>query len=146
MLLTCQPVSASEARDRYFFVNAVVQVDKSESVDNGQAIIEAEALRWAAKIIENSPDSVIVSKQGLNLARDVGRGALGIDEVTVKSFESEMSNSLRDGENIREGITAFFQVSSTKSLLLSLIQYNRNANRLGQIHLQYLSPRLQSCR
>lgn len=110
MLLTGQPVSAADARDRYFIVNSVVEVSKSDSVEAGQACIEAEAQLWAAKIVANSPDSVIVSKQGLNLARDVGRGSLGIDAVTVASFESDMSLAMRDGDNIREGVTAFFEV------------------------------------
>lgn len=109
MLLTGDPVPAIDARNRFGFVNAVVDVSKEESVEKGQAIIEAEAIRWAQKIIKNSPDSVIVSKQGLDLARDIGKGNLGIDEVTGQNYMSEMSAVWRDGDNIREGVTAFFE-------------------------------------
>lgn len=109
MLLTCDPVPAIDARNRFGFVNAVVNVAKEESVEKGQAIIEAEAIRWAQKITSNSPDSVIVSKQGLDLARDINKGTLGIDEVTAQNYLSEMSTAWREGDNIREGVTAFFE-------------------------------------
>lgn len=109
MLLTCNPVPATDARDRFGFVNAVVQVDKSESVDKGQSIIEAEAVRWAQRITSNSPDSLIVSKQGLDLARDIGKGQHGIDEVTKQNYLSKMSEAWREGRNIGEGVMAFFE-------------------------------------
>lgn len=113
MLLVGEHMSAQTAYERFGFVNAVVNVDKSESIESGQAIIEAEALRWAAKIVKNSPDAVMVTKEGLNLARDAGKEPHGIDEAAIKSFDGERSKALYDGDNIREGITAFFEVRSS---------------------------------
>lgn len=113
-------MSAQTAYERFGFVNAVVNVDKSESIESGQAIIEAEALRWAAKIVKNSPDAVMVTKEGLNLARDAGKEPHGIDEAAIKSFDGERSKALYDGDNIREGITAFFEVRSSPCPSLSL--------------------------
>ena len=75
----------------------------------GQQIIESEAIRWAQKITANSPDSVIVSKQGLDLAKDIGKGKYGIDEVTIGNYLSKMSEYWREGDNIREGVMAFFE-------------------------------------
>jgi enoyl-CoA hydratase/carnithine racemase len=110
MLLACNPVPAQEAHDRFNFVNAVIQVDKSESIEKGQAVVEAEAIRWAATITANSPDSLIVSKQGLDMFKDLGReGSLGIDEITMRNFVSPASVEWREGDNLREGVMAFFE-------------------------------------
>jgi 1,4-dihydroxy-2-naphthoyl-CoA synthase len=81
-------------------------------VEAGQSAIEGEALRWAAKIIAKSPDAVLVTKEALNMARDAGKTPHGIDNASIGSLEGERSNALYNGDNIREGLTAFFEVRS----------------------------------
>lgn len=117
MLLLGEQMNAQDAYSRFQFVNALIHVDKSESIETGQSAIEAEALQWAARIIAKSPDAVLVTKEALNLARDAGKGADGIDDASLRSLEGQRSNALYNGDNIREGLTAFFEVRNLISLL-----------------------------
>jgi enoyl-CoA hydratase/carnithine racemase len=110
MLLVGEPLSAQDVYNRFNFVNALIPVDRSKSAEEGQAAIEAEAIRWAAKIVAKSPDAVLVTKEALNMARDAGKGVDGIDQVSLQSLEGQRSKALYDGANIREGLTAFFEV------------------------------------
>ena len=114
MLLCGRAMSAQDAYTRFQFVNALVPVEASQSVEAGQAAIEAEALKWAARIVSNSPDAVLVTKEALNMARDAGKGADGIDDASLRSFDGQRSKALYDGDNIREGLTAFFEVRSRR--------------------------------
>lgn len=117
MLLVAEPLNAQDAYSRFQFINALVTVDKSTSIDDGQSAIEAEAIKWANKIVSKSPDAVLVTKEALNMARDAGKGADGIDYTSLKSFEGQRSKALYDGDNIREGLTAFFEVSISTSFV-----------------------------
>ncbi|UZJ52430.1 hypothetical protein CBS101457_001750 [Exobasidium rhododendri] len=110
MLLVGAPLSAQDAYARFNFVNALINVEKSASIEAGQAAVEAEALRWAHKVVANSPDAVLVTKEALNMARDAGKGENGIDKVSIESLSGERSQALYGGENIREGLSAFFEV------------------------------------
>lgn len=110
MLLIGEPLTAQDAYSRFNFINGLINVDRSESVEAGQSAIEAEALRWAANIIAKSPDAVLVTKEALNMARDAGKTPHGIDNASIGSLEGERSNALYNGDNIREGLTAFFEV------------------------------------
>lgn len=118
MLLCGKPMTAHDAYTRFNFVNALVAVDRSETIEAGQAAIEAEAIKWAEKVISNSPDAVLVTKEALNMARDAGKGANGIDDASLRSFDGERSKALYDGDNIREGLTAFFEVCRTAPQLV----------------------------
>lgn len=118
MLLLGEPLSAQDAYTRFNFINGLINVDRSESMEAGQAAIEAEALRWAAKIISKSPDAVLVTKEALNMARDAGKSPHGIDHASIGSLQGERSNALYNGDNIREGLTAFFEVSRSAHVTL----------------------------
>lgn len=111
MLLVGEPISANDAYSRFNFVNAIINVERSQSVEEGQSAVESEAIRWAAKIVAKSPDAVLVTKEALNMARDAGKGVDGIDQVSLQSLEGQRSKALYDGDNIREGLSAFFEVS-----------------------------------
>ncbi len=69
LLLTGKPVSAKEAHDRYNMVNRLVEVAKSTSEELGQAAVDQAAIELAMQITQNSPDSVLVTKAALVLAR-----------------------------------------------------------------------------
>lgn len=80
--------------ERWGVVNKVVK--------EGEVL--AEALRWAGEVCENSPDSVIVSREGLKL----GWEPLGV-EVATEMLERGMYGRMDKGENMVEGVVAFVQ-------------------------------------
>ncbi|KAG9309071.1 ClpP/crotonase-like domain-containing protein [Chiua virens] len=92
MLFLGNPVSAVQARDRFRFVNAVV--DKSN--------VLSTALEVARQITSNSPDSVQSSKDGLMLAQKHH-----FEEAVRTHALSAVSKRLYNGDNIKEGLTAF---------------------------------------
>ncbi|KAF9786720.1 ClpP/crotonase-like domain-containing protein [Thelephora terrestris] len=95
MLLLGRNVTAVEARDRFRFVNEVVPHGKSVET----------AIAWAMKICENSPDAVQATKHGLMLA--LLRG--GVEEAFTSHTWSEASKKVWVGENMKEGLRAFFE-------------------------------------
>ncbi|PSR80318.1 enoyl-CoA hydratase [Coniella lustricola] len=62
----------------------------------------AEALKWAGEVAGNSPDSVIVSREGLKL----GWEALG-PETATDVLERGMYGRIDGGENLVEGVKSF---------------------------------------
>lgn len=70
----------------------------------GEKAVLEEALRWAGEVAENSPDSVIVSREGLKL----GWEALGVETAT-EMLERGMYGRMDQGENMVEGVVAFVQ-------------------------------------
>ncbi|KAF8551089.1 ClpP/crotonase [Imleria badia] len=92
MLLLGNPVSAVQARDRFRFVNAVV--DKSQ--------VLSTALDVARQITLNSPDSVQSSKEGLILAQKHH-----FEEAVRTHSLSVVGKRLYNGQNIKEGLAAF---------------------------------------
>lgn len=77
-------------------VNKVVGVNGTT-----EAFLE-EALQWAKEVAENSPDSVIVSREGLRL----GWEPLGVETAT-ELLERGMYGRIDGGENLVEGVRAF---------------------------------------
>lgn len=106
ILLTGRVVPAQEACQRFGFVNKVVDVDASETPEEGQRKVLEEALRFAQIIVANSPEAVRVTKRGLSRARQ------NIDESTIENAGSTASRALYAGKNIREGLLAFKEVSA----------------------------------
>ena len=99
MALTGRDVRAQEAVG-WGLCNAVAERDGSgEGVRGG--VVEM-AVRVAGSVAANSPDSVVVSKEGVELGWQGG----GVEEGTERLLAGGWAG-LAEGENIREGLRAF---------------------------------------
>ncbi|KPV78511.1 uncharacterized protein RHOBADRAFT_41056 [Rhodotorula graminis WP1] len=67
--------------------------------------VQDAALRWALDIVDNSPEAVWVTKEQVNLTRDGN----SLQDVVIKSLETEQSERLYVGENLKEGLKAFVE-------------------------------------
>lgn len=103
MALTGRSLSAAEA-EKWGLVNEVVSVDDGVSDEEAGGMVVARALAVAAEIAANSPDSVLVSREGVKL----GWEGLGAEEATGLLNESWVRR-LYEGENMREGLRAFVE-------------------------------------
>ncbi|KAL2815351.1 ClpP/crotonase-like domain-containing protein [Aspergillus granulosus] len=95
MVLTGRRVPAAEA-EKWGFVNEVVAGGATEVVERAVAV--------AQLIAANSPDSVIVSREGVKL----GWEGIGAEEGTRLLIET-WEKKLNAGENIKEGLKAFVE-------------------------------------
>lgn len=93
-LLTGNPIPTNLLEHVVF--TEVVPVDK----------VQDAALRWALDVVDNSPEAVWVTKEQVNLTRDGN----SLQEVVIKSLETEQSERLYVGENLKEGLKAFVEV------------------------------------
>ncbi|KAJ5699029.1 enoyl-hydratase isomerase family protein [Penicillium macrosclerotiorum] len=80
----------------------------SRLVNSGEDVAQA-ALTLAQEMCENSPDSLIVSRQGIRLSWESSKV-----EDAVKILENEWYPRLMAGANFREGIQAFVEKRPTK--------------------------------
>lgn len=92
MLLLGNTITAVRARDRFRFVNFVVE----------KSAVVPTALDIARQIAANSPDSVQSSKEGLVLAQKHH-----FEEAVQTHAMSLVSKRLYHGANIKEGLAAF---------------------------------------
>ena len=93
MALTGRMLKAEEAK-QWGLVNKVVE---------GNELLD-EAIRWAEEIAGNSPDSVIVSREGIKMGWDGSGAQEGTDKL-----RREWYSRIEGGENMREGVTAFVE-------------------------------------
>ena len=93
MALTGRVLKAEEARE-WGMVNRVVAADD----------LLNKAISLAEEIAGNSPDSVIVSREGIK----IGWEGLGAQAGTEK-LRAEWYRKMDGGENMREGLMAFVQ-------------------------------------
>ncbi|KAJ5787549.1 hypothetical protein N7457_002539 [Penicillium paradoxum] len=100
MVLTGRMVGAAEA-EKWGLVNWIVEGEKEEEI--ARAVVE-KALGVAGEIAGNSPDSVLVSREGVKL----GWEGIGADEATSMLNETWVKR-LYEGENIKEGLLAFVE-------------------------------------
>ncbi|KAK0847089.1 hypothetical protein LTS02_014607 [Friedmanniomyces endolithicus] len=100
MALTGRTVSALEARE-WGLVNKVVGDMEGE-------VVEA-AVEYARMIAENSPDAVIVSREGIKM----GWEGMGAEDATRLANDVWFSR-LQAGENIKEGVRAFVEKRKPK--------------------------------
>lgn len=99
ILLLGNPISAVEARDRYGFVNTIVD----------PASVLPTALSYACTLTSNSPDSVQSTKEGLLFAQRAHvEGAVQMHAL------SAASRRLWRGKNIKEGLAAFTEKRTPK--------------------------------
>lgn len=111
MLLIGDKVTATEAYQRFGFVNRVIEVSPKATPEEGGAAVIKAALEMAAKIAGNSPDAVTITKLALLAARDASSAEMGIDQTALEAYRTERSRALYVGENLREGLKAFAEVS-----------------------------------
>jgi Enoyl-CoA hydratase/carnithine racemase len=103
MVLTGRSLSAAEA-EKWGLVNEVVDVDANGKDEDISAKVLQKALAVAAEIAGNSPDSVLVSREGVKL----GWEGIGADEATGMLNDTWVKR-LYEGENIKEGLKAFVE-------------------------------------
>ncbi|KAJ5273109.1 Crotonase core [Penicillium angulare] len=103
MALTGRNVLPAEA-ERWGLVNEVVDIEKDLSLEKGNEILVQRAVVVAGTIAGNSPDAVLVTREGIKL----GWEGIGADEATVMLSENWMKR-LYNGENIKEGLKAFVE-------------------------------------
>lgn len=96
MALTGRTYDAEEMRT-WGLVNAIVP----QGLEGG---VRGEAIRWAQEIAGNSPDSVLVSREGVKL----GWEGLGVQEGTER-LERLWYVRMDGGKNMREGLRAFVE-------------------------------------
>lgn len=109
MVLTGRTLTSVEV-ERWGLVNSVVEVsdvsrgkDEKENEEVSRAVV-GKALAVAAEIAGNSPDAVLVSREGVKL----GWEGIGADEATGMLNETWVKR-LYEGENIKEGLKAFVE-------------------------------------
>lgn len=81
-------------------VNEVVE---SDGKDGGEAVLRS-ALEWARRIAGNSPDAVIVSREGLKLGWESVGAEQGTD-MLIKGWYGRIEK----GENMIEGVKSFVE-------------------------------------
>ncbi|CAK4030755.1 Enoyl- hydratase, mitochondrial [Lecanosticta acicola] len=100
LALTGRPISADEALE-WGMINKVVGDKEGE-------VVEA-SIEYAKLIAANSPDAVIVSREGIKL----GWEGMGADEATRYALEYWQPR-LQAGDNLKEGVRAFVEKRKPK--------------------------------
>ncbi|RDW58108.1 enoyl-CoA hydratase racemase [Coleophoma cylindrospora] len=98
MALTGRPLDSAEA-ERWGLVNRIVP--------DGQCV--AEAVKSAEAIAANSPDSVIVTREGIKMGWE-GVGAEEGTRLLAENWYARMDK----GENMREGVRSFVEKRKPK--------------------------------
>ncbi|KAL9137455.1 MAG: hypothetical protein Q9175_001344 [Cornicularia normoerica] len=101
MALTGRNVGAEEAKS-WGLCNAVSQKDGDGLAVEGGVV--QLAVQWADEIGKYSPDSVVVSKEGVEL----GWEGIGVEEGTQRLIDG-LWRRMEGGENMMEGIKAFVE-------------------------------------
>ncbi|BFZ53736.1 hypothetical protein PYCC9005_000767 [Savitreella phatthalungensis] len=99
LALIGEPISAQQGQE-WGFINRVVEREQ----------VLPTALDLAHRICANSPDSVIVSKTGMQFAQEIG----SLERSTQVHNDSSFVRGLEQGENIAEGLAAFKEKRETR--------------------------------
>ncbi|KAJ5777135.1 hypothetical protein N7520_000381 [Penicillium odoratum] len=100
LALTGKSITAAEARE-WGLINAVTEDGPTDCEVLERPVVKA-ALDYAASIVSNSPDSVIISRAGIVAGWEDG-SAENASRLLSESWES----MLNEGENLHEGVRAF---------------------------------------
>jgi enoyl-CoA hydratase/carnithine racemase len=105
LALTGKSITAAKARE-WGLINLVTEDSGDESEVVERPVVKA-ALELAASIVENSPDSVIISRAGIVAGYEDG-SAENASRLLSENWES----ALDDGQNLHEGVLAFAEKRS----------------------------------
>ncbi|KAJ9302168.1 hypothetical protein DTO271G3_1034 [Paecilomyces variotii] len=108
MALTGRMVSAQEA-EKWGLVNEVVPVGEGDSDEVVSEKVVKRAVDVAGGIAKNSPDSVIVTREGIKMGWE-GVGAEDGSRLLIDCWEKR----LYEGENMKEGVKAFVEKREPK--------------------------------
>ena len=101
MALTGRTVAAEEAR-AWGLCNDISEKDgDGMGVEGG---VVSLALQWAEQICANSPDSVVTSKEGIELAWE----GIGVEEGSQRLVDG-LWKKMEGKENMKEGVRAFVE-------------------------------------
>lgn len=103
MVLTGRTLQAVEA-ERWGLVNEIVEGGDADGDEVVCEKVVRRAVEVAGEIAGNSPDAVLVSREGVKL----GWEGIGADEATGMLNETWVKR-LYEGENIKEGLRAFVE-------------------------------------
>jgi enoyl-CoA hydratase/carnithine racemase len=107
LALTGKAITAAEARE-WGLINLVTEDSEEGSEIVERPVVQA-ALELAASIVNNSPDSVIISRAGILAGYEDG-SAENASRLLSENWES----ALDDGHNLHEGVLAFAEKRSPK--------------------------------
>ena len=101
MVLTGRSVGSDEAKS-WGLCNAISDRDGS-GIGVNRGVVQL-AVEWAEEISKNSPDSIITSKEGVELAWE------GISaEAGTQQLVDGLWKKMEGGENMQEGVRAFVE-------------------------------------
>jgi enoyl-CoA hydratase/carnithine racemase len=107
LALTGRSITAAEARE-WGLINLVTEDAGDECEIMERPVVKA-ALELAASIVDNSPDSVIISRAGIVAGYEIG-SAENASRLLSENWES----ALDEGQNLHEGVLAFAEKRSPK--------------------------------
>jgi hypothetical protein len=136
LLLTGRPITASDARDRFGIVNAVVRMylpillGSFRCLPTAREQVFQEALRWASYVCAASPDAVQFTKEAMLLTSIDG---MPDQDALMQAVDSPAFGRVQNGANIREGLAAFSEVRLMAVLLNDLIIDDSDVRLNGKI-------------
>lgn len=101
MALTGRNVSAEEAK-AWGLCNAISERD-GDGIEVEGGVVRL-AVRWAEEICKNSPDSIMTSKEGVELAWE----GIGVEEGSQRLVDG-LWKQMEGGDNMKEGVRAFVE-------------------------------------
>lgn len=107
LALTGKSITAAEARE-WGLINSVTE-DAAGDVDILERPVVKAALDLAASIVDNSPDSVIISRAGIVAGYEDGSS-----ENASRLLSENWGSALDEGENLHEGVLAFAEKRSPR--------------------------------
>jgi enoyl-CoA hydratase/carnithine racemase len=100
LALTGKSITATEAKE-WGLINFITEDAAADCTAVERPVVKA-ALDLAASIVQNSPDSVIISRAGILAGYEDG-SAENASRLLSENWESALNN----GENMHEGVRAF---------------------------------------